>query len=411
MNFIIGSIRSLSVVKKSIITFAAFVIGLQIYIKFKKHQSNQKTENLTYKNNDLPKVGSVIGHVLSLHIYPIKSCQAVTTKSTKFDINGFLYDRLITAVNARLTPITQRMIPKLALIKVEMLNPDIVVLSAPHKYKLQALRLNIKSIQTSNAWLKTISLHGVDAKCKDCGDKAAEWLNNTLSIITGKRKKNNRFVMIMDGETRKVCDSMTRFYLDDCQPYDSTRLADISPLTLVSTASLKALNGKIGSGKSVPIDRFRSNIVLKPINDNYAFLEDHICKLQIGKLELRVISPTFRCIIPSVNQETGETEFFKCGKNCEPLATLRRTRSSLRYGATGLLPATMGGSRGLAPLFGLKLGFNLTASHVESGLQLQDEVIQEGDEVIVLAYKEGSNSFINRLFLKIERFFGFNTLE
>eukprot|EP01084_Bolivina_argentea_P100101 179822_1 len=407
MNAIILFLSSSST-KKCIITLSILYIAFKVYQKFKKKQVN-KNENLIYQNKNKPAIGSVIGHVSSLNTYPIKSCKAISIKSTQLNIDGFLYDRIIMIINSKLTPITQRMIPKLALIKVEIIsnnNTNIISLSLPNEYKIEQLNLNLKSIEESTNSLQTIDLHGIKGKCKDCGDESALWLNNVLSIITGKTKTDYRFVSIGKNESRKIKYSLTRMLVDETKEYDSTRLSDLATFSFVSTGSLKLLNERIGRNKAITVDRFRSNIVFTPLDDKYAFLEDHISILQIGNLKLRTLSPSFRCIIPSINQQTGETDFFKSFKTCEPVNTLRKTRSSLRYGMTGLLPSEMGGSKGLAPVFGLYLGF--AECNVED---IENIVINQGDEVIVLKYRDASSGFMNGLFKKIEQFFGINTLQ
>jgi hypothetical protein len=85
-------------------------------------------------------------------------------------------------------------------------------------------------------------------------------------------------------------------------------------------------------------------------------------------------------VIPSVDQETGEAGFVQNIKETEPLQTLRRLRSGgVRYGVTGLLPMTMGGSRGWAPLFGVYVG--------TEGFTSSQSIIKEGDEVVVNSYR------------------------
>lgn len=163
----------------------------------------------------------------------------------------------------------------------------------------------------------------------------------------------------------------------DIQPFDGTYLSDLAPLALTSEASLELLNENMISGERIPMDRFRSNIVMSTEN-SIPFLEDEVTTLQIGKLSTRVIGPTFRCVIPSVNQHDGEAGFRKDIRQAEPIATLKKYRSGgLRFGLTGLLPITMGGSKSLAPLFGVYLGVS-NARH--------EEVVHLGDPIKVTSY-------------------------
>jgi len=121
-----------------------------------------------------------------------------------------------------------------------------------------------------------------------------------------------------------------------------------------------------------------------------AFLEDHIRTLQIGSLVFRVLGPTFRCVIPTVDQTTGEAGFrqnrSKSSTNnslrqAEPIATLKQFRSGgLRHGWTGFAPVTMGGSQSLAPLFGIYLGTEESDA--------MGKVVSVGDPIRILEYKK-----------------------
>ena len=86
------------------------------------------------------------------------------------------------------------------------------------------------------------------------------------------------------------------------------------------------------------MNRFRSNIVIETSSSkggNLSFIEDYFNEIQIGDTKFRNIGPTFRCVIPSVNQTTGAAGFRKNIKEAEPLRSLKRLRSGgVRYGNT-----------------------------------------------------------------------------
>ena len=76
----------------------------------------------------------------------------------------------------------------------------------------------------------------------------------------------------------------------------------------------------------------------------------------------------------------GEAAFKKRLRTAEPIATLKRYRpGGLRNGFSGLLPITMGGSRGLAPLFGVFMGTETAEATGE---------IKVGDQITVLSYHQ-----------------------
>lgn len=84
------------------------------------------------------------------------------------------------------------------------------------------------------------------------------------------------------------------------------------------------------------MDRFRSNIVMECCGTNMkdlGFIEDWFERIEIGNVKLRIIGPTFRCVIPTVDQATGEAGFRKNIRNAEPIKTLKSVRSGgLRFG-------------------------------------------------------------------------------
>ena len=79
-----------------------------------------------------------------------------------------------------------------------------------------------------------------------------------------------------------------------------------------------------------------------------------------------------------ITQGAGEAGFRKNIREAEPIATLKKHRSGgLRYGLTGMLPVTMGGSKSLAPIFGVFLGVQNESDTAE---------IKLGDKFIVQQY-------------------------
>ena len=73
--------------------------------------------------------------------------------------------------------------------------------------------------------------------------------------------------------------------------------------SLISQASLDDLNSRLDS--PVPMNRFRPNLVVEGCE---AFAEDSWKKIRIGEIIFRIVKPCSRCIIPSINIETGIQE-------------------------------------------------------------------------------------------------------
>jgi uncharacterized protein YcbX len=67
----------------------------------------------------------------------------------------------------------------------------------------------------------------------------------------------------------------------------------------------------------VSMDRFRPNLVF---SGGQAFEEDEFTRIKVGEVDFQVVKPCARCVMITVNQQTGE-------KAKEPLATLATYRT------------------------------------------------------------------------------------
>ena len=130
----------------------------------------------------------------------------------------------------------------------------------------------------------------------------------------------------------EVVDRSARLvYLDDptrrqpnqnhSRPGDRVSLADAYPIELATEASLAALNDWIAEGPRshegpVPMMRFRPNVVVAgaPPWD-----EDRWRRVRIGALTFRAVKASDRCVLTTVDPETGD-------KGKEPITSLARHR-------------------------------------------------------------------------------------
>lgn len=134
----------------------------------------------------------------------------------------------------------------------------------------------------------------------DCGDEAANWFSDFLGTPA-------RLVYFPENEFRQ-CDPVY------AQPGDQTAFSDGFPYLLISQASLDDLNGRLDT--PVEMKRFRPNLV---VTGNQAFDEDSWKRIRIGDVTFRLVKPCSRCIIPSIDPQTGT-------KTAEPLRALSRYR-------------------------------------------------------------------------------------
>ena len=91
--------------------------------------------------------------------------------------------------------------------------------------------------------------------------------------------------------------------------------SDSFPLLLISESSLIDLNKRVN--EEITLRRFRPNLVLKNTDP---YQEDKWETIRIGDCKLEIVKPCTRCVLTTVDPETGKF----AGK--EPLKTLAKYR-------------------------------------------------------------------------------------
>ncbi|GIV83448.1 MAG: MOSC domain-containing protein [Candidatus Roseilinea sp.] len=262
--------------------------------------------------------------VSALYCYPIKSCQGHALDETMTDVRGIVGDRRMMIVDSHGEFITQRTMPRLALIEPVMNNDGSITLRAPNQPPASFVPSNAGPRVQVRVWRDVCG-------AIDQGEAVAAWLQNFLGMPA-------RLVRIADDVVRRVDARYAR------RPSDQIGFADGYPFLLISQASLDDLNARLAS--PVPMNRFRPNIVVSGCD---AFAEDHWRELRIGNIIFHVVKPCARCTIPTIDQDTAIA-----GR--EPLRTLSTYRT-----------------------FGQKVlfGQNLVAANTGS--------LRVGDEVVITA--------------------------
>jgi uncharacterized protein YcbX len=140
-----------------------------------------------------------------------------------------------------------------------------------------------------------------------------------------------------------LADTTVRPIAEDALPSDRVSLADGYPLMLTNAASLDALNDRLleAGDEPVPMTRFRPNVVIAGAGP---WAEDDWLgsRLRLGDVTFRVAGACRRCVVTTVDQETGEV-----GR--QPLRALglhRRYADGLRFGIN-LIPDLAPGDTGV----------------------------------------------------------------
>ena len=226
--------------------------------------------------------------VQALHIYPVKSCAGIALGHGLLIETGLDLDRAWMVVDEAGEFVTQRELPRMALIQPTLKYED-MVLRAPG---MLALHLSLNGVEASvraKVWDDWVAAY-------DMGDLAAQWFSDFL----GRKLRLVRF----DPEQRRLSDPRWTGALEA-----ENGFADAYPLLVTSTASLDELNRRLRThGQTeVTLARMRPNLVLDGLE---AHGEDHLDEIVFdtdeGRVRLKLVKPCTRCSIPDIDPQNGE---------------------------------------------------------------------------------------------------------
>lgn len=231
--------------------------------------------------------------VSALYVYPIKACRGVRVTAWPVVERGFEADRRWMIVDESGTFVTQREVPRLALVRtafegeasVRVDAPGLTPLMLPRSYEVEAVR-------SVRLWC--------DRSLGCTHAEGSAWFSRYLGAP-------HELVYMPDAQRRQVNPARAR-------ASDIVSFADGYPFLLISEASLDALNQRLAA--PVSMERFRPNIVVTGIEP---FAEDEFAHVRLGELGFRGVKRCDRCSVTTVDLETGER-----GK--EPLRTLATFR-------------------------------------------------------------------------------------
>jgi len=230
-----------------------------------------------------------------LIIYPIKSCRGHQVDDWKVERAGLEDDRRMMVVTPEGDFLTQRDLPKLALVTPSISGGELT-LSAPG---MDTLSLPIRKTGSTipvNIW------RSKRVKAVDKGDVSSEWFSEHLGTPA-------RLVHIADGTIRTIKE---KFAVNDD---DQTAFADGYPILLASEEGLADLNTRLET--PLPMNRFRPNLVVTGCEP---YAEDTWKRIRVGDVEVAVVKPCARCVVTTIDKETLET-------SKEPLRTLASYRT------------------------------------------------------------------------------------
>jgi uncharacterized protein YcbX len=229
--------------------------------------------------------------VSALFLHPIKACAAVAVNEAVLIDTGFEYDRAWMVIGADGHGVTQRDLPRLALVRLSLRVSDLVL----HAPGMLALHVRLDTVEA----LRRVQVWDDEVAAFDMGDLAAQWFSDFLGTPL-------RLVRFDPELPQRHADKKWAGAVQA-----PTAFVDQFPLLVISTASLAELNRRlIAAGQdAVSMNRFRPNIVLDGVADAHG--EDFIDELTVespdGPVLLKMVKPCTRCTVPDVDPETAAT--------------------------------------------------------------------------------------------------------
>jgi uncharacterized protein YcbX len=234
--------------------------------------------------------------ITAIYTYPVKGCHRIEHDVVRVEPWGLAGDRRWLMIDAEGVGVTQRDTPRLTQLTVRP-RPGGLVLSAPG---LPDLDVDEPVDGAEEAVRVFRRKPAVPARVAE-----KEWSSRFL-------ERDVRLVWQQDTNGRAI--------ETHASPEDRVSFADGYPVLLANEASLSAVNDWLveAGDEPVPMTRFRPNLVVAGAP---AWAEDEWLgrRLRIGGVSFRAAKSCSRCLVTTIDQETGE-------KGREPLKMLGRHR-------------------------------------------------------------------------------------
>jgi uncharacterized protein YcbX len=224
--------------------------------------------------------------VTGLTVYPVKSMKGVGLDNAVLTPLGLEHDRRFMVVRADGSFVTQRDTPLMALVQTAF-EPGGLMLSREGYGQVYVPFDNHEGEHIRTRVWKD------ECETTDQGEIVSRWLTETLesNVDLHLVAMARDFVRPQGKPDQLGADTRTLF-------------ADAAPFLVANEESLARLNGEleVRGHESVPMNRFRPNIVLR---GQQAFGEHDECELAGDGYALRLCYPCERCIVTTIDQFTA----------------------------------------------------------------------------------------------------------
>jgi uncharacterized protein YcbX len=237
--------------------------------------------------------GDLDVRVAGLFVHPVKSCAGIALDEALLIETGLEFDRAWMVVDGEGRFVTQRELPRMALIRPTLKMHD-MVLRAPGMLALHIALDAVEQPVRVTVWKDSVAAY-------DMGDLAAQWFTDFLGPRDGRRLRLVRF----DPDQQRLSN---RKWTGEIAAENA--FSDGYPILVASTGGLDEVNRRLAALGHAPVtmERFRPNLVLDGLEANG---EDHLDEIRFetadGPIRLKLVKPCSRCSIPDVDPQTADT--------------------------------------------------------------------------------------------------------
>ena len=247
--------------------------------------------------------------ISGLTIYPVKSMRGIVLERAELTRHGLDYDRRFMVVRANSRFVTQRDLPRLALVHTSLDEEGVVLSMDGHS----SVTVPFTAVDGERIHTK---VWGDECETVDQGEDISRWLSSAL-----KSNDTLRLVRMAPGFVRPQSKP------EKLGEVTTTHFADAAPFLVANESSLEVLNRELETrGHSpVPMNRFRPNIVVRGLAP---FAEHEITELSSKNYCLGLCYPCERCVVTTIDQATGiknpERQPFKTLGEINPMPGTKR---------------------------------------------------------------------------------------
>lgn len=336
------------------------LLALLLVLPISKHLPGLLGKASAKKTNSIRKSRHETSEIVSLRVYPVKSCRGIRLPKTTLGSQGLELDRRWMFVDANTNEfLTIRQIPEMTLIETGLSDDGEFLFLSISGVKDRIVKI---PSHPTEAWLKAnTSLAQVKI-----------WDTLTDGYLYGE-DVNEMFSTFLDRDVRLAYKGPTpRVMQGNGDPRilgrtQTVNFPDVQPVLIASEASLAELNSRLINNGTDPItiERFRPNIIVK---GTVPWSEDSWKLVRISRsssdhksskpMDVDVIARCTRCQVPNVNPDTAQKH------KTQPWDTLmayRRIDEGMKY----------------KPVFGM-LGAPRDDGEIEVGMKF--EVLEETDQ-------------------------------